>query len=94
MPSVVADHLATLPVDALTYELAAAQIAFARVNSVKDILRHPHPHLRRVAVAAPWGDVALPSAPARLAGEAEPSYGPRRLEQHTEEVRREFLAHL
>ena len=52
----------------------AAQIAFARVNTVEDILRHPH--LRRVAVASPWGDFAVPASPARFAGEAEPGYGP------------------
>jgi formyl-CoA transferase len=86
----VADHFATLSMDALAQELAAAQVAFARVNSVADILHHPH--LRRVAVASPWGELALPAAPARVAGAAEPGYGPLPgLGQHTEEVRREFL---
>jgi formyl-CoA transferase len=76
--------------DALAPELAAAQIAFARVNTVEDILRHPH--VRRVAVASPWGELALPAAPARVAGAAEPSYGPLpALGQHTDQVRREFL---
>ena len=88
--ALVADHFATLAMDALAQELAAAQIAFARVNSVEDILRHPH--LRRVAVASPWGELALPAAPARVAGAAEPRYGPLpALGQHTEEVRCEFL---
>jgi formyl-CoA transferase len=86
----VADCFATLPVNALTRALVAAQIAFARVNTVEDVLRHPH--LRRVAVASPWGDLALPAAPARLAGTPEPDYGPLpALGQHTEEVRRELL---
>ena len=75
----------------LERQLAAAEIAFARVNSVDDILRHPH--LRRVAVASPWGDIALPPAPARPAGQEEPGYGPlRALGRHTEAVRRELLA--
>ena len=87
----VAAHFAALPVAELERQLAAAEIAFARVNSVEDILRHPH--LRRVAVASPWGDIALPAAPARLAGVEEPSYGPLpALGQHTEAVRRELLA--
>jgi formyl-CoA transferase len=86
----VAAHFATLAMEALAQELAAAQIAFARVNSVEDILQHPH--LRRVAVASPWGDLDLPASPARVAGAAEPAYGPLpALGQHTEEVRREFL---
>jgi itaconate CoA-transferase len=87
---VVADYFATRPVEALARELEAAEIAFARVNTVEDILRHPH--LRRVAVASPWGDFAVPASPARLQGEAEPGYGPLpALGQHTEEVRHEFL---
>jgi formyl-CoA transferase len=86
----VADCFATRPVERLSRELAAAEIAFARVNTVEDILRHPH--LRRVAVASPWGEFSVPASPARLAGEAEPGYGPLpALGQHTEEVRREFL---
>jgi len=87
---VVARYFASRSVEPLSRELEAAQIAFARVNTVEDILRHPH--LRRVAVASPWGDFALPASPSRFAGEADPSYGPLpALGQHTDEVRREFL---
>jgi formyl-CoA transferase len=86
----VADFFASRPMERLASELEAAQIAFARVNTVEDILRHPH--LRRVAVSSPWGEFAVPASPARLAGEPEPEYGPLpALGQHTEEVRREFL---
>jgi formyl-CoA transferase len=88
----VAAHFAGLPVAELERQLAAAEIAFARVNSVEDILRHPH--LRRVALDSPWGEVHVPAAPARVAGAAEGRYGPLpALGQHTEEVRREFLGH-
>jgi formyl-CoA transferase len=87
---VVADHFATLPVELLSRELEAAQIAFARVNTVEDILRHPH--LRRVAVPSPWGNFAMPASPSRIAGEPEPGYGPLpALGEHTDDVRREFL---
>jgi len=86
----VARCFASRPVEALSHELEAAEIAFARVNSVEDILRHPH--LRRVAVTSPWGDFEVPASPSRLAGEAEPGYGPLpALGQHTDEVQREFL---
>jgi formyl-CoA transferase len=87
---VVADCFAALPVEALERTLDAAEIAFARVNGVEDVLRHPH--LRRVAVASPWGDIAMPAAPARVTGASEEAYGPLpALGQHTEAVRREFL---
>jgi formyl-CoA transferase len=86
----VADHFASRPVESLCTELDAAQIAFARVNTVEDILRHPQ--LRRVPVPSPWGEFALPAPPARFAAEVEPRWGPLpALGQHTEEVRREFL---
>jgi itaconate CoA-transferase len=86
----VADCFASRSMGSLSAELEAAEIAFARVNTVEDILRHPH--LRRVPVASPWGDFAVPAAPARFAGGAEPAYGGLpALGQHTEQVRREFL---
>ena len=47
----------------LARKLEAAEIAFARVNEVRNILEHPH--LRRVTVATPSGPVHLP-APAEL----------------------------
>ena len=65
--AVVADYFASRPVEALSAELDAAQIAFARVNTVQDVLRHPQ--LRRVAVASPWGEFAVPASPARFMGE-------------------------
>jgi formyl-CoA transferase len=88
--AVVADYFASRPVELLSRELEAAQIAFARVNTVADVLQHPQ--LRRVAVSSPWGDFAVPASPARFAGEAEPDYGPLpALGQHTHAVRHEFL---
>jgi itaconate CoA-transferase len=86
----IAQSFATQDVDALCERLDAAQIAFARVNEVRDVLRHPH--LRRVTVGSPNGPINLPAAPARLIGEDEPEFGPLpALGEHTEKVRREFL---
>ena len=77
-------------VEALSRRLEAAEIAFARVNDVEDILRHPH--LRRLTVASPGGADRVAEPPARWMGEAEPSFGPLpALGAHTEAVRREFL---
>ncbi|MBO0740817.1 MAG: CoA transferase [Hyphomicrobiaceae bacterium] len=70
--------------------LEEAEIAFARVNDMEAILRHPH--LRRLTIASPSGPIALPAPPARWMGEPEPSFGPLpALGAHSEEVRREFL---
>jgi formyl-CoA transferase len=77
-------------VESLCRRLDAAQIAFARVNDVPTMLRHPH--LRRVTVHSPNGPIALPAPPARLMGEVEQTFGPLpALGEHTESVRREFL---
>jgi itaconate CoA-transferase len=86
----IAQSFAMQDVDALCDRLDAAQIAFARVNEVRDVLGHPH--LRRVTVGSPNGPIDLPAAPARLVGEGEPEFGPLpALGEHTEKVRREFL---
>jgi crotonobetainyl-CoA:carnitine CoA-transferase CaiB-like acyl-CoA transferase len=77
-------------VEALSRRLEAAEIAFARVNDIEAILRHPH--LRRLSVDSPGGSIELPSPPARWMGEPAPSFGPLpALGQHTAAVRREFL---
>lgn len=77
-------------VEALSRRLEAAEIAFARVNDIEGILRHPH--LRRLTVDSPGGPIELPSPPARWIGEAPPSFGPLpALGEHTAAVRREFL---
>jgi formyl-CoA transferase len=70
--------------------LEEAEIAFARVNDMEAILRHPH--LRRLTIASPSGPIALPAPPARWMGEPEASFGPLpALGAHSEAVRREFL---
>ena len=77
-------------VASLSRLLEEAEIAFARVNDMQAILRHPH--LRRLSIASPSGPIALPAPPARWMGEPEPGFGPLpALGAHSEEVRREFL---
>jgi formyl-CoA transferase len=86
----VAEHFARHGVDELAHQLEAAQIAFARVNDVHAILRHPH--LRRLSVASPNGPVQIPAPAARVVGEAAPEFGPLpALGEHTNKVRKEFL---
>ena len=69
--------------------LAAAEIAFARVNDVAGLSAHPH--LRRISVGSETGTIQMPAPGARLArGTTE--FGPvPALGEHTERARREFL---
>ncbi|HJU31539.1 MAG TPA: CaiB/BaiF CoA-transferase family protein [Hyphomicrobiaceae bacterium] len=77
-------------VASLSRRLEAAEIAFARVNDVEAILKHPH--LRRLTIASPTGPIALPAPPARWLGEPDAAFGPLpALGEHTDRVRREFL---
>jgi len=74
----------------LSHRLEAAEIAFARVNDVESVLRHPH--LRRLSIGSPQGPIALPAPAARWMDEPVPSYGPLpALGEHSQAVRREFL---
>jgi len=86
---VVADCFARLTVGPLSQKLAAAEIAFARVNEVADVLKHPH--LRRVSVETPSGAILLPAPPARVNGTTGAFAAVPALGAHTEAVRREFL---
>ena len=51
---------------AVIARLAAAGTAYASLNEVADLSRHPQ--LRRIEAASPTGPVALPAAPVRWAG--------------------------
>ena len=75
-------------VEPLMATLAAADIAFARVNN--SALLGKHPHLRRITVATPSGPASIP-APAPLRAGEQRSYGPiPALGAHTEMIRKEF----
>ena len=74
---------------ALTGKLAAADIAFARVNATADLAVHPQ--LRRIEVGTPSGTVSYPAPPARIDG-APPRYGAvPALGEHTAEIWAEFM---
>jgi formyl-CoA transferase len=85
----VAAVFAALDADAIEQKLAAADIAFARVNGPAGLARHPH--LRRIVVATPSGPVSYP-APAEQHAAASRCYGAvPALGAHTERVRAEFM---
>jgi formyl-CoA transferase len=86
----VATVTSTLDAVVLTQKLAAADIAFASVNDVAGLARHPH--LRRITVETPRGPISYP-APAERRASASRHYGPvPALGEHTAKVRAEFLA--
>ena len=86
----VAMTFAALDADALEQKLAAADIAFARVNGPAELARHPH--LRRITIGTPSGPVSYP-APAAQSAAGSRRYGPvPALGEHTERVRAEFMA--
>jgi formyl-CoA transferase len=73
----------------LMKKLAAADIAFGRVNDVAGLVRHPH--LRCITVGTPSGPISYP-APAELGASTSRRYGPvPALGAHTEKVRTEFM---
>ena len=86
----VAAAFASLDVEPLVEKLAAADIAFGRINDLN--LSGRHPHLRRITVDRPSGPVHIP-APTAIHDGAMRQYGAvPALGEHTEKVRREFAA--
>ena len=86
----VAAVFAAHDADALEQKLAAADIAFARVNTPADLSHHPH--LRRITIGTPSGPVSYP-APAERRAWSTRRYGPvPAVGEHTEKVRAEFMS--
>jgi itaconate CoA-transferase len=83
----IAAFFATIDVETLSRKLAAADIAFARVNDVAGLIRHPH--LRRISVETPSGAVSYP-APAAIRDQPRQYGRVPALGEHTEKVRKEF----
>jgi formyl-CoA transferase len=74
---------------ALAKMLAAADIAFARVND--PVLLAVHPHLRRIEVDTPSGPVSYPAPAARRDGEPRRYGAVPALGEHSAAIRAEFL---
>jgi itaconate CoA-transferase len=86
----VAAKFASLDAAALSQKLAAADIAFAHVNTTAELAHHPH--LRRITIGTPSGPVSYP-APAELHASSSRRYGAvPALGEHTAKVRAEFMA--
>jgi formyl-CoA transferase len=84
----VAAAFGALEVEALVEKLAAADIAFGRVNGPGELARHPH--LRRITMDSPGGLLSYPAPAAQWAGETR-NYGPvPAIGEHSEKIRAEF----
>src|SRR5271156_3730176 len=70
---IVGNSFGSMMRDELLQRLAAADIAFAEVNSMDDLAQHPH--LRRIDVKTPNGVVSYP-APAAIFIDEPRHYGP------------------
>jgi formyl-CoA transferase len=79
-----------LGVDELQDKLAAADIAFGRVNGPAELAEHPH--LRRITIGSPNGSISYP-APAAQWADGSRRYGPvPALGEHSDQIRAEFGA--
>jgi len=86
----VAAAFASMDVRPLVEKLTQYDIAFGVINDLN--LLALHPHLRRISVGSPSGPVSMPAPAARWA-EAPRRYGAvPALGEHTDLIRREFLA--
>jgi formyl-CoA transferase len=65
--STVGNSFATMTRDDLLKRLSDADIAFAEVNTMADLARHPH--LRRIEVNTPKGPVTYPAPAAIVVGQ-------------------------
>lgn len=85
---VILDVFATLPRDEIALRLEAARIAYGRVSTMDDLVRHPQN--RYVEADTPSGPVRL-LAPGALVDGRSPEFGPvPALGAHTQSVRDEF----
>ena len=85
----VADVFGAMQEAALTQKLAENDIAFARVNTVADLAKHPQ--LSRIQVATPSGPVSLPAPPARSDAAARRYRAVPTLGAHTAKIWAEFM---
>jgi itaconate CoA-transferase len=80
--TLVADTFAMLDRDTLIARLIEADIAFAQINTLADMLRHPH--LRRVTVQTEAGPISYPAPAAIFDGERRQLGTVPKLDEHNE----------
>jgi itaconate CoA-transferase len=85
----VAAAFAAMDIETLSAKLAAADIAFARINDMAGLAAHPQ--LRRITLQSPGGPISYPAPAPRRAGETRHYAAIPALGAHTRQVRAEFL---
>lgn len=91
LDEIVSDRFAQMSSDEAMNELATADLAYGRLNQIEDVSRHPH--LRRVPVSTPEGDIQVIAPAAILDGEKAPAFQPvPALGAHSEALRKEFAS--
>lgn len=89
LDEIVANRFAQLSSDKAVLELEAAALAYGRLNHIEDLSRHPH--LRRVPVSTPAGDIHVIAPGAIFDGERTPVLRPvPACGAHSETLRKEF----
>ncbi|MBB4375080.1 crotonobetainyl-CoA:carnitine CoA-transferase CaiB-like acyl-CoA transferase [Bradyrhizobium sp. cir1] len=89
LDEIVVDRFAQMSGDEAMRQLEAAGLAYGRLNQIEDVCQHPH--LRRVSVCTPEGDVHVIAPAAIVAEEKAPALRPVPARgAHTELLRREF----
>ncbi|MGX1350451.1 crotonobetainyl-CoA:carnitine CoA-transferase CaiB-like acyl-CoA transferase [Bradyrhizobium elkanii] len=89
LDEIVIERFAQLSSEQAMQELEAAGLAYGRLNQIEDVSRHPH--LRRVRVSTPAGDIQVIAPAAILDEEVAPILGPvPDRGAHSETLRKEF----
>ncbi|TCN17978.1 CaiB/BaiF CoA transferase family protein [Sinorhizobium americanum] len=92
LDEVVYERFLQMSSDAAMKELETAGLAYGRLNQIEDVSMHPH--LRRVPVSTPGGDIKVIAPAAIFDGEKAPALqAVPALGAHSETLRNEFTCH-
>ena len=90
LDAVIAARFVDLTSGEAMERLEETGIAYGRLNTISELIRHPH--LRTICVTTPKGAIDVIAPPAIFDGEAPMSGAVADLGQHTDAVRAEFAA--
>lgn len=90
LDAIVAARFLGLTAQEAMAQLEAAGIAYGRLNTVADLVDHPH--VRTVSVATPGGAIDVIAPPAIIDGGSPRGGAVAELGQHSEAIRAEFAA--
>jgi crotonobetainyl-CoA:carnitine CoA-transferase CaiB-like acyl-CoA transferase len=89
LDEVVISRMSQLSSEQAMHELEAAGLAYGRLNQISDVTKHPH--VRRVTVSTPAGEIEVIAPPAIFDAEKAPSFRPvPALGSSSEAIRQEF----